>query len=204
MADDDGPSYLAEAPPKGAGGAGGAGPPERGRPKGDARTGPPKRAGQLWVAWSMESKANYQRLRDPAFMRQFDLTMTYRLDADVPVTYLPTTIEGEGVEQIFRRPPGPKSPDRLATMFTAAGLIEVSASIEDEIACLGDAGFENALAIWQRAILTMASPMIETGTIDAAGADAAAAAWADWRHVARRQHMVMRGVVGRRPAGGHR
>ena len=92
----------------------------------------------------------------------------------------------------------------LATMFTAAGLIEVSASVEDEIACLGDAGFEDALAIWQQAIRTMASPMIETGAIDADGADAAAAAWEDWRRVARRQHMVMRAVVGRRGDGGHR
>ncbi len=40
-------------------------------------------AGQLWVAWSLECDANYPQLRDPAYMRQFDLTMTYRLDADV-------------------------------------------------------------------------------------------------------------------------
>lgn len=93
---------------------------------------------------------------------------------------------------------------RLAAMFTSAGLIEVSTSVEDEIACLGDAGFEDALAIWQQVIRTMASPMIETGAIDADGADAAAAAWEDWRRVAHRQHMVMRAVVGRRPDGGHR
>jgi hypothetical protein len=48
----------------------------------------PKPAGQRWVAWSMESDANYPVLTDPAFMRHFDLTMTYRRDADIWVPYL--------------------------------------------------------------------------------------------------------------------
>jgi hypothetical protein len=43
--------------------------------------------GQTWVAWSMESDANYPRLADPRFMAQFDLTMTYHRDADVVVSY---------------------------------------------------------------------------------------------------------------------
>jgi hypothetical protein len=47
----------------------------------------PKPARQLWVAWSLESDANYPQLGDPAFMRQFDLTMTYRQDADVWAPY---------------------------------------------------------------------------------------------------------------------
>jgi hypothetical protein len=42
-----------------------------------------ERPGQLWVAWSMESEANYPCLADPAFMAQFDLSMTYRRDAGV-------------------------------------------------------------------------------------------------------------------------
>jgi len=46
-----------------------------------------KRRGQKWVALSMESDVNYPRLRDPRFMRQFDWTMTYRLDADIRSPY---------------------------------------------------------------------------------------------------------------------
>ncbi len=47
-----------------------------------------KRPGQRWVAWSMESDANYPLLADPGFMSNFELTMTYRRDADVWVPYL--------------------------------------------------------------------------------------------------------------------
>jgi len=46
-----------------------------------------KRSGQKWVAWSFESDRYYSRLRDPKYMWQFDLTMTYRWDSDVPVAY---------------------------------------------------------------------------------------------------------------------
>jgi hypothetical protein len=45
--------------------------------------------GQLWVAWSKESNVNYQRLRDPGFMRHFDIRMTYERDAEVWIPYLP-------------------------------------------------------------------------------------------------------------------
>ncbi len=48
-----------------------------------------RRPGQRWVAWSMESDVNYPRQADPAFMAPFDLTMTYRRDADVWINYLP-------------------------------------------------------------------------------------------------------------------
>jgi len=48
----------------------------------------PKRPGQRWIAWSMESDANYPVLTDRAFMRHFDLTMTYRRDSDIWVPYL--------------------------------------------------------------------------------------------------------------------
>jgi hypothetical protein len=50
----------------------------------------PRRSGQLWVAWSMESDVNYPHLADPAFMQQFDLTMTYRRSSDIWVPYLGT------------------------------------------------------------------------------------------------------------------
>jgi hypothetical protein len=39
---------------------------------------PPKHPLQPWVAWSMESAVNYPELVDPTFMRQFEITMTYR------------------------------------------------------------------------------------------------------------------------------
>ena len=46
--------------------------------------------GQRWVAWSMESEIHYPQMADPEFMAAFDLRMTYQLDSDVPVTYLPS------------------------------------------------------------------------------------------------------------------
>ena len=56
----------------------------------------PKPPGQRWVAWSMESDANYPVLTDPAFMRHFDLTMTYRRDADIWVPYLQSDLLDPG------------------------------------------------------------------------------------------------------------
>jgi len=64
----------------------------------------PKRPGQRWVAWSMESEVNYPQLRDPAFMRRFDLTMTYRRDADVWAPYL-----GPDLLRDLAAPPQPKT-----------------------------------------------------------------------------------------------
>jgi alpha-1,3-fucosyltransferase 10 len=49
----------------------------------------PKFPGQLWIAYSMESKVNYLQLADQDFMRHFDLRMTYEQDADIWVPYLP-------------------------------------------------------------------------------------------------------------------
>jgi alpha-1,3-fucosyltransferase 10 len=48
-----------------------------------------RRPGQRWVAWSMESEVCCPVLADAAFMSPFDLTMSYRRDADVWVPYLP-------------------------------------------------------------------------------------------------------------------
>ena len=44
-------------------------------------------AGQLAVVMSMESSAYYRCLDDPAFMQQFDVEMTYRKSADIPLFY---------------------------------------------------------------------------------------------------------------------
>ena len=50
---------------------------------------PAKLPGQLWVAWSEESEENHPLVRHPRFVNRFDLTMTYRRTADIPVFYLP-------------------------------------------------------------------------------------------------------------------
>lgn len=55
--------------------------------------------GQTWVAWSMESSVNYPTLSDEAFMRRFDLRMTYERDADVWAAYLPRGSEWEAIRQ---------------------------------------------------------------------------------------------------------
>lgn len=44
-----------------------------------------KPAGQVWCGWLMESTAIYPWI--PDVMELFDITMTYRLDSDVPVPY---------------------------------------------------------------------------------------------------------------------
>lgn len=49
---------------------------------------PRRTAGQVWVAHSSESEVHYPRLADPRFMARFDMTMTYRRDADVWCPYL--------------------------------------------------------------------------------------------------------------------
>jgi hypothetical protein len=46
-----------------------------------------KLRGQTWVAWSAESETNYPQLADHDFMKQFDLTVTYRRDADIALGY---------------------------------------------------------------------------------------------------------------------
>jgi hypothetical protein len=73
---------------------------------------PPKRRGQQWVAWSMESDVNYRRQSSRWFMRLFDWTMTYRRDSDVPVLYLNSSVASE-----LRQAPRPKEPGSLVAFF---------------------------------------------------------------------------------------
>lgn len=73
-----------------------------------------ERPGQLWVAWSMESEANYPCLADPAFMQQFDLTMTYRRDADVWTPYF-----GPDTLAELQAPPQAKTESALAVYFAS-------------------------------------------------------------------------------------
>jgi hypothetical protein len=69
-----------------------------------------KPAHQLWVAWWMECEQHFPPLNDPEFMGRFDLTMSHRLDADVPVPYLGALDESQ-----LRAPPRPKR--GLAALF---------------------------------------------------------------------------------------
>ncbi|HXJ80968.1 MAG TPA: glycosyltransferase family 10 [Candidatus Methylomirabilis sp.] len=64
----------------------------------------PKSPGQVWVAWSMESDVNYPQLSNIHYMKRFDLTMTYRLDSDIPTPYF----HGRTPIEIVR-PPLPKT-----------------------------------------------------------------------------------------------
>jgi hypothetical protein len=81
-----------------------------------------KPRGQLWVAWSIECDVNYPQLRDPVYMRRFDLTMTHRLDADVVVTYTSYYGDVANLARALRTPPAAKSGDKLASLFISSGL----------------------------------------------------------------------------------
>jgi len=72
----------------------------------------PKFPGQRWVAWSMESDVNYPALADPTFMKQFELTMTYRLDSDVPCPYF-----GPDTLRDLQTPPRIKTEEAPAVYF---------------------------------------------------------------------------------------
>lgn len=76
-----------------------------------------KAPGQLWVAWSMECEAHYPRQRDPAFLRDFDLTMTHRQDADVWAPYVHPGLLAE-----LRTPAAPKTAAAPAVAFVSGTL----------------------------------------------------------------------------------
>jgi hypothetical protein len=73
-----------------------------------------KSPGQGWVAWCMESQANYPQLADPAFMARFDLRMTYRRDADIWTPYFDASLA-----QDLATPPRPKTEAVLAVYFAS-------------------------------------------------------------------------------------
>jgi alpha-1,3-fucosyltransferase 10 len=93
---------------------------------------PTKRAGQLWIAWSMESRVMCPRLADQKFMAQFDLTMTYERASDVWVPYLDVGIESGLAQSIApKTAPSPivylqSNPnDRCGRMAYAAEVMKV-------------------------------------------------------------------------------
>jgi hypothetical protein len=81
---------------------------------------PQKLPQQLWVAWSMECEENYPRLQDPAFMRRFDVTMTYRLDSDVPVPYFSYFGTPPGLFAALQTPPYEKTARAPAVLFISS------------------------------------------------------------------------------------
>lgn len=76
-----------------------------------------KRRGQLWIAWSMESEVNYPLLADQAFMRNFDLTMTYRQSADIWCPYVPGI---SAFQEALATPVAPKNASAPLVMFQSA------------------------------------------------------------------------------------
>lgn len=75
-----------------------------------------KRPGQRWVGWSMECEEHYPLMRNIRFMRHFDVTMTYRLTSDVPVTYIVPDVMVEA----FHTPPRPKHEPSLVASFISS------------------------------------------------------------------------------------
>lgn len=95
---------------------------------------PAKRPGQIWVGWTMECDVNYPRQADPAVMSQFDLTMTYHLDADVPTTYLCYYRDDGGIEGRLRTSPQSKEVGSLVSMsissqMNQSGRLEYAAEL---------------------------------------------------------------------------
>jgi alpha-1,3-fucosyltransferase 10 len=78
-----------------------------------------KYPGQVWVAWSLESVANYPELARPEFLRFFDLRMTYEQSADVWDPYLPFEDE---FERALALPIPPKTAAAPAVMFQSVDL----------------------------------------------------------------------------------
>jgi hypothetical protein len=79
-----------------------------------------KYPGQLWVAWSLESDVTVPALRDPRFMRHFDLTMTYRRDGDIWWSYLPPMAHPPDPADPMLAPPAAKSELSPAVLFQSS------------------------------------------------------------------------------------
>jgi len=60
--------------------------------------------GQRWIYWSYECEVHYPEWQHPAILSLFDLTATYRLDADIALPYI-----SQYQETSFRKPAARKS-----------------------------------------------------------------------------------------------
>jgi hypothetical protein len=76
---------------------------------------PPKYPGQRWIAWSMESDANYPLLADPGFMWLFEITMTYQRRSTVWCPYF-----GPPTAVALLSPPQPKTEPAPAVYFQSS------------------------------------------------------------------------------------
>jgi hypothetical protein len=83
---------------------------------------PKKRPGQLWVAFCIESDVNYPILRDPTRMERYDLTMTYRRDADVLWGYVPYFSSADNLERAVAAPPSPKDTEKPVAMLISSNI----------------------------------------------------------------------------------
>lgn len=81
---------------------------------------PKKRPGQIWVACSLECEDHYPIMRDARFLQHFDLSMTYRLDSDIPTTYAIPFGSVAAMLDAFRRPPPPKTQEALLVSFVSS------------------------------------------------------------------------------------
>jgi SAM-dependent methyltransferase len=89
--------------------------------------------------------------------------------------------------------------DHLPGLFADAGFRDVVVTVEDEVATRGEAGFADALELWQQVMETMGTTIVDAGFLARTDLDAARAAHRSWAaHDARLQRMVLRAVDGRR------
>jgi hypothetical protein len=89
----------------------------------------PKRPGQQWVAWSLESESNYPVLADPGFLERFDVTMTYRRESSI---WAPCV--GPDIARELCRAPRPKIRSAPAvylqsSRWNASGRIQYAAAL---------------------------------------------------------------------------
>ena len=75
-----------------------------------------KKDGQIWVFWSMECDQHYLWQYEPRIQSLFDITVTYRIDSDVPIPYLYPSYH-----DLFRVPPVYEKKEYLINAFISSG-----------------------------------------------------------------------------------
>jgi hypothetical protein len=76
---------------------------------------PRKKPGQIWIAMSLESDANYPLQCDPVFLRNFDMRMSFHRDADVRLLYFDVQYH----LPVLQTPPKPKHRPAPAVYFAS-------------------------------------------------------------------------------------
>lgn len=86
---------------------------------------------QLWVFWSMECELHFPYLMEPAIRDMFDIFMTYKTDADVPVPYIEPDMR-----QRLRQPPAQKTKGIcmfVSSRFNQSNRIALIRELMDEL-----------------------------------------------------------------------